>query len=66
LPQKGTITSTDDICIECKAPVIKVKNKGREYKMCLTMTCKTKDSWKKKTDFKKADTKKTIKKVIKK
>ena len=29
--------------------VIKVKNKGREYTMCIDMTCKTKDSWGKKT-----------------
>ena len=53
LPQKGIITSTDDLCVECNAPVIKVKNKGREYKMCLDMACKTKDSWRKKSDYKK-------------
>ena len=47
LPQKGTITPTDEICIECAAPVIVVRNQRFTYKMCLNMTCKTKDAWKK-------------------
>jgi DNA topoisomerase I len=48
LPQKGKITTTEELCIECKAPIIKVKNKGREYQMCIDMNCKTKASWGKK------------------
>ncbi len=47
LPQKGTITTTDEVCVECGAPVIKVANGRYNYKMCLNMTCKTKESWKK-------------------
>jgi len=50
LPQKGSIVATTDLCPECKAPVMKVKNKGREYKMCLDMNCKTKDEWRKRTE----------------
>jgi DNA topoisomerase I len=49
LPQKGVIIPTSEICPECSAPVIKVKNGRREYKMCLTMACVTKASWGKKT-----------------
>jgi len=49
LPQKGKITTTQNLCTTCNAPIIKVKNKGREYTMCIDMTCKTKDSWGKKT-----------------
>ena len=54
LPQKGTVLTTDDLCPECNAPIIKVKNRGREYKMCLDMTCKTKDAWRKKAEEKKS------------
>ncbi len=60
LPQKGVITPTDELCIECNEPVIKVNNGRFNYKMCLNMTCKTKDSW---TKFPK---KKIVKKNTKK
>ncbi|MDD3083665.1 MAG: DNA topoisomerase I [Candidatus ainarchaeum sp.] len=59
LPQKGVITTTDDLCIECNEPVIKVKNGRFEYKMCLNMSCKTKESWK---NFKKKEENKNTKK----
>jgi DNA topoisomerase I len=59
LPQKGIITPTGEKCLECDAPVIKIKNGRFEYKMCLNMVCKTKDSWK---NFKKDSSKtKTVK-----
>lgn len=45
LPQKGSITVTSEKCSVCNAPVIKVKNKNFNYKMCLNMTCETKKSW---------------------
>ena len=50
LPQKGIITPTSDYCVECKAPVISVKNGRFSYKMCLNMTCVTKKDWGKKSD----------------
>jgi len=51
LPQKGTIITTKELCAVCGVPVIRVKNKGREYKMCIDMNCKTKDSWRKKASI---------------
>ena len=59
LPQKGNITTTDEVCVECNAPVIKVRNARFEYKMCLNMVCKTKESWK---NFKKDSGEKKSKK----
>ncbi len=53
LPQTGIIFPTDEFCVECNAPVIKIKNRGREYKMCLDMMCKTKDEWRKKAEERK-------------
>ncbi|MDD4250673.1 MAG: DNA topoisomerase I [Candidatus ainarchaeum sp.] len=47
LPQNGIITTTIELCAECGRPVIKIKNGKFEYKMCLDMNCKTKESWKK-------------------
>ncbi len=52
LPQKGSITNTNQKCDVCSAPVIKVKNKNFNYQMCLNMTCKTKENWGKKKDEK--------------
>ncbi|MDD3159454.1 MAG: DNA topoisomerase I [Candidatus ainarchaeum sp.] len=61
LPQKGTIESTDEICEFCNAPIIKVQTGRFNYKMCLTMTCKSKDSWKKKETIKSVEsTKKQV------
>jgi DNA topoisomerase-1 len=48
LPQKGTLTSTEEECAVCKSPIIKVKTRS-EFKMCLDMNCKTKDAWKSKS-----------------
>jgi DNA topoisomerase I len=62
LPQKGNITTTEDICEECSAPIIKVRNKRFNYKMCIDMNCKTKDAWKKNSSSKKTVEKKTDKK----
>lgn len=50
LPQKGTITPTEEKCVECGAPIIKVRNGRMSYKMCLTMTCVTKKDWGKKKE----------------
>jgi len=50
LPQNGVITPTTEICPECNAPIISVKKGRFSYKMCLTMTCKTKANWGKKKE----------------
>lgn len=55
LPQKGIVTSTEEKCPECGAPIIKVRNGRIFYKMCLTMTCVTKKDWGKKKEEKKVD-----------
>jgi DNA topoisomerase-1 len=52
LPQKGTITPTEEKCVECGAPIIKVRNGRLSYKMCLTMNCVTKKDWGKKKEEK--------------
>lgn len=57
LPQKGVITSTKEKCVSCTSPVIKVKNKNFNYKMCLNLVCKTKENWGK-NKKKKSETKK--------
>ncbi len=48
LPQKGNVFSTEEKCVECGAPVIKVNTGRFNYKMCLNMTCVTKKDWGKK------------------
>lgn len=46
LPRKGHIESLGEQCEECGAPMIKViRNKGRDYEMCLNPDCKTKEDW---------------------
>lgn len=55
LPQKGIITITKEKCNACSAPVIKVKNKNFNYKMCLNMNCKTKENWGNKNSKKMVD-----------
>lgn len=50
LPQKGTVAATSDVCPECGAPVIKVRNNRFSYKMCLTMSCIAKKDWGKKKE----------------
>ncbi|MCX6801350.1 MAG: DNA topoisomerase I [Candidatus Diapherotrites archaeon] len=52
LPQKGAITLTSDSCPECGAPIVKIRNIRFSYKMCLTMTCVTKNDWGKKKEQK--------------
>ena len=73
LPQKGVIITTTDLCPECSTPIIQVKNGRFTYKMCIEMGCKTKESWRKKSEEKKAaissekkDVKSTPKKEVKK
>jgi len=55
LPQMGVITSTEEKCPECSAPIIKVKKGRVNYKMCLTMTCVSKKDWGKKKEETKTD-----------
>ena len=42
LPKIGDVVTTDKICSECKTPIIKVKNEGKEIAtMCLNSECPT-------------------------
>ena len=52
LPQKGTITTTTDLCPECNTPIIKVKTGRFNYKMCIELGCITKKDWGKKKEAK--------------
>lgn len=46
LPNNGDIESTDEICDECNTPKIFVdRDKGKNYKMCIKVSCPTKDNW---------------------
>ncbi|MCX6815437.1 MAG: DNA topoisomerase I [Candidatus Aenigmarchaeota archaeon] len=54
LPREGVIMSTDNICPECKTPMIHVQPAGkRPFRMCLDPTCKTKADWLDKARLKK-------------
>jgi len=47
LPQGGKVKGLDEKCEECGSPKVKIiKQRGRNYEMCLSYDCSTKDSWK--------------------
>ncbi len=42
----GKILKTDKVCPHCKTPIIRVVRAGkRPFEMCLTINCKSKESW---------------------
>jgi DNA topoisomerase-1 len=58
LPQKGSLSSTDKICGQCKSPIIKLSGKRYKMEICVNMDCPTKDEWKKRQAEKAVQTKK--------
>jgi DNA topoisomerase-1 len=48
LPQNGGIIVSGEVCIECNAPVVKIKSKGkRAWELCLNSECNAKKPSKK-------------------
>jgi len=41
LPKVGDIVTTNKLCAECKAPIIKIQNKGEKISICLNADCPT-------------------------
>ncbi|MFW5902581.1 MAG: topoisomerase DNA-binding C4 zinc finger domain-containing protein, partial [archaeon] len=47
LPQSGKVEGLDEKCEECESPMVKIiRQRGKNYEMCLSYDCPTKDSWK--------------------
>jgi DNA topoisomerase-1 len=46
LLQRGEVIPTGKICPECKAPIVKIREKGREFEVCLDIKC---NRWKRKS-----------------
>lgn len=40
LPQKGYLTPTDKVCMDCKTPILEFKTGRMKYQTCLTPACK--------------------------
>jgi len=65
LPHGATIQKTDKVCELCKTPIITVIRKGRRpFKMCLEVSCKSKENWGKKKEKKFVKKKPAGKKVL--
>lgn len=46
LLQRGEVIPTGKICPECKAPIVRIREKGREFEVCLDIKC---NRWKRKS-----------------
>lgn len=39
LLQRGEVIPTGKTCLDCKAPIVKINEKGREFEVCLNIRC---------------------------